>query len=254
MILTVRLAHLCEPHSLFIKFTLFVDFSEGEVYNGTILLLRRQSNMKRFLSIFMCLALVLSLGAILASCDDSAEPAATTAATTVATTTAEDTTTAATTTAATTTAATTATTAPAPEGCELYVKDGIVFAYPDDWNKDASTGIISAPNGQKNIVVTYEDATTMYDNLSADQFYAMFAPMYAQLGWTISNVSARTATTNGLSVNVYSFETTLPQASAPMIQTLFTVTVGSRTYSIALSENSVDEALANTIIDTLRAE
>lgn len=217
--------------------------------------------MKRFLSIFMCLVLVISASAVFASCDSTDEPAATTTAVTTATTTEEGTTssTTSTTTAATsatttsTTASTTASTAPAPEGCELYVKDGIVFAYPNDWNKDASSGIISAPNGQKNIVVSYEDATTMYDNLSADQFYAMFAPMYAQLGWTISNVSARTATTNGLSVNVYSFETTLPQASAPMIQTLFTVTVGSRTYSIALSENSVDEALANTIIDTLRA-
>lgn len=213
--------------------------------------------MKRFLSIFMCLVLVISASAVFASCDSTAEPAATTTAATTATTTEEDTasSTTSTTTAATsaTTTSTTASTAPAPEGCELYVKDGIVFAYPNDWNKDPSSGIISAPNGQKNIVVSYENATTMYDNLSADQFYAMFAPMYAQLGWTISNVSARTATTNGLSVNVYSFETTLPQASAPMIQTLFTVTVGSRTYSIALSENSVDEALANTIIDTLRA-
>ena len=214
--------------------------------------------MKRFLSIFICLALVLSLGAILASCDESATPAVTTAATTVATTTEADgttasTTTAATTTAATTTAATTASTAPAPEGCELYVKDGIVFAYPNDWNKDASSGVISAPNGQKNIVVSYENATPMYDNLSADQFYSMFAPGYAQLGWSISNVTAKTVTSNGLSVNVYSFETVLPQPSAPMIQTLFIVTVGGRTYSVALTENAVDEAIANTIIDTLRA-
>ena len=201
--------------------------------------------MKRFLSIFMCLVLVMSLCAILASCDDDGEPAATTAA--AATTTADDA--AATTTAATTTAATT--TVPAPDGYKLYAKDGISFAYPENWNKDDSTGIASAPNGQKNIVVTYEEATTMYDNLTADQFYAMFAPMYEQLGWTISNVSAKTVTTNGLTVHVYSFETVLPQPSAPMIQTLFLTTVGNRTYSVSLTENAVDEAIASTILATI---
>ena len=40
--------------------------------------------MKRFLSIFTCLALLLSMGAIFAACDEKDEPAATTtAATTV---------------------------------------------------------------------------------------------------------------------------------------------------------------------------
>jgi len=194
----------------------------------------------------MCLVLVLSMSAIFASCDDKAEPAATTAATT----TAADTTTAATTTAATTTAATT-TTLSAPDGCKLYAEDGIVFAYPEDWTE--ASDIISAPNGQKNITVVYEDATTMYDGLSADQFSAMFAPAYEQLGWSMANVTAKVETSNGLSINVYSFETTLPQPSATMIQTVFIVTIGERTYSITLTENAVDAAIANTIIETMRA-
>ena len=41
--------------------------------------------MKRFLSIFMCLVLVLSMSAIFASCDKSDEPAATTTAATTVT-------------------------------------------------------------------------------------------------------------------------------------------------------------------------
>lgn len=201
--------------------------------------------MKRFLSIFMCLVLVLSMSAIFASCDDKAEPATTTAATT----TAADTTTAATTTAATTTAATT--TFAAPAGSKLY-SDGIIFAYPEEWTEN-SNGIIASPNGQKNITVVYEDATTMYDGLSADQFLAMFSPAYEQLGWSMANVTAKVETSNGLSINVYSFETTLPQPSATMIQTVFIVTIGERTYSVTLTENAVDAAIANTIIETLRA-
>jgi hypothetical protein len=205
--------------------------------------------MKRFLSIFMCLVLLLSMSVIFASCDEKDEPAVTTAATTTADGTTAATTTAATTTAATTTAATT--TFAAPAGSKLY-SDGIIFAYPEEWTEN-SNGIIASPNGQKNITVSYEDATTMYDNLTADQFSAMFAPMYEQLGWSISNVTAKTVTSNGLSVNVFSFKTTLPQPSAAMIQTIFVVTVGNRTYSVALTENAVDEAIANTILETLRA-
>ena len=204
--------------------------------------------MKRFLSIFMCLVLVLSMSAIFASCDDKAEPAATTAATT----TAADTTTAATTTAATTTAATT-TTPSAPDGDELYANAGVVFAYPEGWTKNDANGIIVSPNRQSNIMVTYEDATDVYHNLSADDFAAVMEPTYSTMGMSMSNVTARTEVSNGLSIRVFKFNTTVIAQSATMTQTLFVVTLGTRTYSVALSENTPDEAIANTIIETLRA-
>lgn len=208
--------------------------------------------MKKFLSIFMCLVLVLSMSVIFASCDETDEPATTTAATTTAEATTTATTTGSTT-AATTTAATTATTAPAPEGYELYVNAGVVFAYPEGWTKNDASGIITSPNGQSNIVVTYEDATDVYHNLSADEFAAVMEPTYSTIGMSMSNVTARTEVSNGLSIRVFKFNTTVIAQNATMTQTLFVVTLGTRTYSVALSENTPDEAIANTIIATLRA-
>lgn len=209
--------------------------------------------MKRFLSIFICLALLLSMSIIFASCDNADEPAATTTAATTTEATTEDSTPASSK-ASTTAATTTATSLAAPAGSKLY-SDGIVFAYPEEWTVTSSGAMtqIVAPNGQSNLVVTWETATNAYDTLSAAEFEAAMQPTYSALGMSMSNVTVRTETSNGLSVRVFKFNTTVIAQSATMTQTLFVVTVGDRTYSVALSENTPDETVTDTILATLRA-
>lgn len=216
--------------------------------------------MKRFLSIFMCLVLVISASAVFTSCDSTDEPAATTTAETTATTTEEGTasSTTSTTTAATsaTTTSTTASTSPAPAGCTLCVLDGIVFAYPEEWAVATSNGYtqITSPNQLSNIVVNPIEKTTLYDNLTAQQFTDIMSESLSNEGMTMSDVTANTVTSNGLSVNIYSYNATVAAYNVSMAQTLFVVTVGETTYSITLTEMTADADVANTIITTIRAK
>ena len=211
--------------------------------------------MKRFLSIFMCLVLVLSMSAIFASCDESDEPAATT--TTAATTTAEEdvgnvgggssqkpk---------STTTATTTATTSPAPDGYTLFVNDDISFAYPEGWTKEG-TGVefeISSATSTTNIQIDGETPALMLE-LSLRDFKNMMSASLEDEGMSISDVTLEEYTQNGLSVRAFSFNTTMAEYEITVSQTMYIFSTGSRTYSITVTEYNPDAELHQTILNTL---
>lgn len=210
--------------------------------------------MKRFLSIFMCLVLVLSMSAIFASCDESDEPAATT---TAATTTAEEDdgdnggggsskprTTAS--------ATTTATTSPAPDGYTLFVNDDISFAYPEGWTTEG-TGVdfeISSATSTTNIQIDGETPALMME-LTLNDFKNMMNASLEEEGMSISNVTLTEHSKNGLSVRAFSFETTMTGYDFTLFQTMYIFSTGERIYSITVTEYNPDAELHQTILNTL---
>ncbi|MBO7250346.1 MAG: hypothetical protein J6V42_03630 [Clostridia bacterium] len=189
--------------------------------------------MKKFLSLFLCLILLLSAVTLFTACDndddrdrDDDDKKKTT----------------------------TTTKLDIPDGYELYSDGKISFAYPEDWeNQGGSLVMFRDPDTTNNINVVYEDKTSVYDSLTADEFEEAMNEVYESMGMSISNVSVATKKTNGLSVRVFSFKTTVASTSAVMRQTQYVTTIDNRTYTVTVTELVSDADLADTVFETLSA-
>ncbi len=148
----------------------------------------------------------------------------------------------------------TTTTTSLPDGYKVYSDGKISFAYPEDWTKqDGSIVMFKDTDSTNNINVVYEAKTTVYDTLSADEFEEAMNEAYASLGMSISNVTAANKKTNGLSVRVFSFKTTLTSTSAVMNQTQYVTTIGDRTYTVTVTESVDADDVVDTVFASLKA-
>ncbi len=196
----------------------------------------------------IALTLVAATLCVFSACDDNGDPA--------------DTTTAATTTAATTTAATTESTTESttasttgssvPSGYKLFSNDDISFAYPSTWEKDEEDGmaLLQGTQNTNNITVVSEDATDIYDDMTAQSFEEEYAPIYELMGMTLTNVKVSHKTTNGLDVIVISYDAEI--SGVTMKQTQYVITVGEYTYTVSITETVADPALAENVFNTLK--
>ena len=192
--------------------------------------------MKKFLSLFLCLILLLSAVTLFTSCDvhydrddddDEDDDKKKT---------------------------TTTTKLDIPDDYKLYSDGYISFAYPEEWNKqDGSIVMFRDPDTTNNINVVYEDKTSVYDSLTADEFEEAMNEVYESMGMSISNVSVTTKKTNGLTVRVFSFKTTVASTSTVMRQTQYVTTISNRTYTVTVTETVSDADLADTVFETLSA-
>lgn len=216
--------------------------------------------MKRFLSIFICLALLLSMSVIFASCDEKDEPAATTtAATTTASEGDEDegvgggSSSKPKATLTTTTATTAVTTSPVPTGYTLFVNDDISFAYPEGWTKelddDGDVEITSATS-TTNIQIDGDTPAIMLE-ISLNDFKNLMRPTLEEQGMNVSNITLTESTQNGLSVRVFSFDTTMSGYEITVSQTMYIFAVSSHTYSITVTEYSQNAELHEVLLNTL---
>lgn len=211
--------------------------------------------MKRFLSIFMCLVLVLSISAIFVACDKDKDPAATT---TVATTTIPedddgDTVGGGSSKPRTTASATTtATTASVPEGYKLFSDAVISFACPENFTSKMEDGKveINSPTATTNIRVDDQTPGVMLE-LRLEDFKNMMGASLGDDGMTISDVTLTEHTVNGLSVRAFSFSTTMTELQITVFQTMYIFAVDSHTYSITVTEYTHNTELHQTILNTL---
>ncbi len=139
-----------------------------------------------------------------------------------------------------------------PEGYKLYENDDISFAYPEDWEvTDGSTVIITdLLNGGNNITVVYEPKTDIYDDMEISDFNEMFKPVFEAMGMNVTNPDVDSATNdNGLKMTKIAYSASTQGIA--MKQTLYITTVGSRTYTVTVTETTSDAELVENVFDTL---
>ena len=216
--------------------------------------------MKRFLAIFLCLVMIISLSAIFTSCDNDDKPAETTTASSVTTTEEEEdeggsskkpSSTKKTT--ATTVRTTTATTSSVPTGYTLFVNDDISFAYPKEFTKtvDGKSAQLVAPDSTTNIGIDGETPALLF-NMKVDEFKAMMNESLENSGMSLSDVKLTEHNKNGLAIKAFSFKTTMVEYGVAVYQTMYIFKLSNyTTYSITVTEYTLDPQLNETILNTL---
>ena len=140
-----------------------------------------------------------------------------------------------------------------PEGYKLYESDKISFAYPEDWiMNDGSIVILMNETTGNNITVVYEAKTDMYDNMTVSSFNEMFGPTFATMGMTAKNVKISETTANGLKIIKVTYDATV--SGVQMSQTLLITDIGSRTYSVSITEVEKDSEMVSTVLETICAK
>lgn len=140
-----------------------------------------------------------------------------------------------------------------PEGYQVYENGDLSFAYPENWTKDdSSTVLLMNPTGiGNNITVVYEGKTDMYAEMTVETFDELLRPAFEAMGMTLSNVTVKQKTSNGLDVTEINY--TAKFMGTTMEQTGFIVTVGDRTYTVTVTETTQDDTLVSNVFNTLYA-
>lgn len=144
-----------------------------------------------------------------------------------------------------------------PEGYKEYNNGEISFAYPDDWKMtDGSTVILVNSTGVgNNITVVYEAKNTVYDTITVEEFEAQMKPAYQAMGMSIKDTAIeQTKNECGTQMTKISLTTTSAAAKVTMTQTMYITHVGDRTYTVTVTEVSNDDALVDTVFNTLYKE
>lgn len=201
--------------------------------------------MKKFLSMFLALVVVLSALAMFAACDNGKDK--------------DDdkddkkgTTTVVTTTEAPTTATPTTAAPKVPNGYKLYNGEGFSFAYPETWTDSGMQGVVFFQNAStgSSLNVVSEIKTSEYDNITIDSFNAIYKPAYESVGMAVSNPKVNYETIDGVRVLNLSFDVEMSGVSMKMAQFVFSLE--NSTYSITVSEvKGADSGVINTVYDSL---
>ena len=141
-----------------------------------------------------------------------------------------------------------------PDGYTLYDDGKISFAYPEDWEEsDGSVAMLMNPTGAgNNITIVYEAKTDMYEKMTLASFNENMKPSYEAMGMTLSNIKVeQTENDAGTKITKLSYNATMSGVS--MKQTAYVTTVGSRTYSVTVTETTSDATLVKNVFNTLVA-
>lgn len=144
-----------------------------------------------------------------------------------------------------------------PDGYKEYNNGDISFAYPADWNlTDGSTVILVNPSGVgNNITVVYEAKNTVYETISVEEFEAQMKPAYQSMGMTIKGTTIEQVKNDcGTKMTKISLTTTAANVSVTMQQTMYITHVGSKTYTVTVTETTTDAALVQNVFNTLYIE
>ncbi|MBQ9087059.1 MAG: hypothetical protein IJY47_07740 [Clostridia bacterium] len=138
-----------------------------------------------------------------------------------------------------------------PAGYQLYDDGIIMFAYPEGWTKtNGSTVVLKGATGRNNITVVYEAKTGYYESLTRDTFISEMKPLYASMGMTLSNETV-TQLQNEQGTKITEITYFAVAQGTSLKQTQLITTLGERTYTITLSEFQTNDALNQTLFDTL---
>lgn len=148
-----------------------------------------------------------------------------------------------------------ATTKPAiPKGYTTYKNSDISFAYPSDWKKTEGsvTQLINPTGAGNNITVVYEAKNTLYETAKESELKTLFSQSLSASGMSISNFKL-SKTKNDNIKNIVKITYSASMNSVTMKQSLFIVTVGSKTYTVTVTETNADATLVNNVFNTLTA-
>ncbi len=142
-----------------------------------------------------------------------------------------------------------------PDGYQVYDNGDITFAYPEKWIKnDGSVTILVNETGiGNNISVAYEAKSDMYEKMDENSFFDQLAPVLSAAGMDVYDVSVEHLE-NGGKVKIDRIRFKARYAQVDLVQTLFCLTVGERTYAVTVTETEPVGALVNAVFDTLRVK
>ena len=208
--------------------------------------------MKRFLSIFVCLVLLLSVNVIFASCDeDDGDAAATTTVTTTEEPDDDDNGEKKKKPKVTTTAATTVPVV--PTGYKMYTDGTISFAYPGEWTMTEELEgevAFSSETGMSNLQLS-NGVPAMLWELTPEDFESMMKNSLDEEGMSVSDFVYEENTIDGLKVKEYTFETTMLEMEISMQQVMLFIKVDSTVYSLILTEYTPNPEIIDTLLSTL---
>ena len=139
----------------------------------------------------------------------------------------------------------------APEGYRVYSNGTISFAYPENWTKtDGSMVLLKDEATGNNISVSYEPKTDAYEGFDTSDFDTVFKPALDSMGLSVTNANISQKKINDLRVAIVSYSAEANGSS--MTQTLYIVTAGEFTYTVAITEKSPDSELVSTVLNTLK--
>jgi hypothetical protein len=139
-----------------------------------------------------------------------------------------------------------------PKGYTLYENRDISFAYPTGWLlQDGSFTIMTDPSGNgNNLNVVYETKNSTYDTITPESFTQLMNQSLNAMGMSISNVVInKKAKINNAEVIKISYKTSMQ--GSQMKQTALITHVGNLTYTITITEVVSDPTLVQNIYNSI---
>lgn len=170
--------------------------------------------MKKILSLFIVLILILSTMLVLSSCQGGKLPEA-------------------------------------PDGYLMYSDNHIYFAYPETLERTDNGNYVqlSPKDGGNNITVAKGAYDSTFDNMSVETFRTYLKPGLTQAGMTITNEKVTHNTEKGFDIAIVTYD--VYAYNVNMEQTLFMLKAGNLVYSITVTSLTDAEAMINTLFETL---
>lgn len=141
-----------------------------------------------------------------------------------------------------------------PEGYAAYIDSAIAFAYPEDWvNLADSEQMKLDPVTGDNYSVIYEAYTEDHEvffTLTDDIFAEVFVPMYASVGYTVTDYSVSQETKGETRVAVMSFTNTVEGQVMYQTQYVFVVNT-NQVCTLTVTEVSADTTIAEDLYASL---
>ena len=138
-----------------------------------------------------------------------------------------------------------------PVGYTFFTINDLRFAYPQNWtvgtDDDGETEISGDGN---NMQISYDQGAAVFQNITAEEYYSILAPIIEAEGITVSNVTAEKRENSlGLEINVIIAD--LSYQGISMKQVTYATTLNNNAYAIILTLLEENADLEEKIFDSM---
>ena len=141
-----------------------------------------------------------------------------------------------------------------PDGYAAYIDGTIAFAYPEDWVNLAESEQmkldITTGDNYSVIYEAYTEDFEIYFTLTDDIFAEVFVPMYASIGYNVTDYSVSQETKGETKVAVISFTNTVEDQVMYQTQYVFVVNT-NKVCTLTVTEVSADTTIAEDLYASL---
>ena len=139
-----------------------------------------------------------------------------------------------------------------PVGYTFFTMNDLRFAYPQTWtvgsDDDGETEI--SDEAGNNISMAYDQDAMIFQNITADEYWTLLAPMLEAEGITVSNVTAQKRENSlGLEINVIIAD--LSYQGISMKQVTYATTLNNNAYAIILTLLEENAELEEKVFDSM---